>query len=266
MVSPTIGTTCEFNWLNNLKLDRPRLFENVLLNKIVLQMSGAHSSGVSGSSGPLLRLSVQLVSLQISLSYNHFTFKMPFKFSLTSHTSGEMFKSTYDAFVNHGIVPTTRLASDHPFNELWQEHLAELIKPGLYDTVIDALADLAEGAAAQGIPEVATSSQLPNAKGDGIRQLLATHPPNVVVSHLSGSYGRHFRRENLWPFICVSEGYVSQWMTAAEDSETKLALLALLKTALDHGIGHWLFTLVSIGTHPILNSTNSQMIESWLLF
>jgi len=149
---------------------------------------------------------------------------MPFDFSLSSDTSGEMFESTYYDLENQRTVPTTRLSKEHPFAALWREHFAELQTPGLYDSVIDAFVDIAEGVIALRSPDAAS------AKRDDMRKLLAINPPNVVV--LSGStdaYGYHFRLADLWPFICVAEHYVALWQVAGENTEKKLALLAILR-------------------------------------
>jgi len=184
---------------------------------------------------------------------SRFVFKMPFDFSLFSDTSGEIFESTYDDLENQRTVPTTRLSKEHPFAALWREHLAELQTPGLYDSVIDAFVDISEGVIALRGPEAAS------AKRDDMRKLLVVNPPNVVVvSGFPDAYGYHFRLADLWPFICVADHYVALWQVAEENTEKKLSLLAVLKTTLDHEMGHWLFTLVSIGANQIWNATNPR--------
>ncbi|CAA7262071.1 unnamed protein product [Cyclocybe aegerita] len=61
-----------------------------------------------------------------------------------------------------------------------------------------------------------------------MRDLLRSHPPNVVV--VSGTvemYAFHMRRPSLWGFICISEEYVQLWEEASGGAE----------------IGHWVYTL-----------------------
>jgi len=183
------------------------------------------------------------------------SFKMSLDFKLTSSTSGAVFKSTYSA-IDDEIVPETRLEPSHPFNELWQDHLAELIdsESGLYDAVIDALADLAGG--------MATSHTLQTKRGV-IRELLATHPPDVVVVGGLSGHGCHVRSENLWPFICVSNADVAQWCTQ-QDPRVKLAQMVVLKATLDHELGHWARTLVSTGVHHYMHQQSLFFVYSKL--
>jgi len=54
---------------------------------------------------------------------------MTFNPALTSTTSGAILKSAHSAIVEE-IVPTTPLEPSHLFQELWRDHLAELINPG----------------------------------------------------------------------------------------------------------------------------------------
>jgi len=100
------------------------------------------------------------------------------------------------------------------------------------------------------------------AKLSGMRDLLSQHPPNiVVVSGVAEVYSFHPRRPYLWHFICISEEYVQLWVDADKRSDEsarseKLALTALLKTSIDHEIGHWIFTLVLFFS-PYQNKCNS---------
>ena len=174
---------------------------------------------------------------------------MSFNPALTSSTSGAILKSAYSAIVEE-TVPTTPLEPSHPFHKLWRDHLAELINPGLYNSVIDALVDLVREATTRKNPLAATSHTLQTeSPRDAIRHLLATHPPDIVVINgLPGAYGLHVRREKMWPFICISNDYIALW-SAEQDTTVKLALLTVLKATIDHELGHWARTLVSIGLH-----------------
>jgi hypothetical protein len=174
---------------------------------------------------------------------------------MASPSTGEIFTSTFDAFDEQGIVPTTPLPPSHPFHALWKEHLAALTstQAGPYETVIDAFVALAEGSPTWREEEGMTESKIA-AKMSGMRDLLSQHPPNVVVVSGVGVYSFHPQRPSFWHFICISENYVKLWVDADKRSDEsarnrrseKLALTALLKTSLDHEIGHWLFTLVRI--------------------
>lgn len=102
-----------------------------------------------------------------------------------------------------------------------------------------------------------------DAKRLEIRDLLRSHPPDVVVvSGLKDAYSSHLMLPNVWQLICISEEYVDLWMNAEKDSIQELSLTALLKTCIDHEAAHWLFTLVSIFSYYRLNFTNSSAIEA----
>ncbi|KIM43442.1 hypothetical protein M413DRAFT_433983 [Hebeloma cylindrosporum] len=178
---------------------------------------------------------------------------MALQLSMASPSTGELFTSTFDDFNGQGIVPTTPASASHPFLALWKEHLAELTsnQAGPYDTVIDAFVSLTEGSPTWREEEGMTESVIA-AKMSGMRDLLSHHPPNVaVVSGVPELYSFHPRRPHFWHFICISEEYVKLWVDSDNRSDEsarnrrseKLALTALLKTSLDHEIGHWLFTL-----------------------
>ena len=70
---------------------------------------------------------------------------------------------------------------------------------------------------------------------------------------MTNIYSCHQKRNYLWPFICISFDLLTLFANSA-GSEIYTDLTALLKTRLDHEIGHWLFTLVSI----ILNSQQEE--------
>jgi hypothetical protein len=180
--------------------------------------------------------------------------KMALSLSMASPSTGKLFTSTFDAFHVQGIAPTTPLPPSHPFLALWKEHLTELTnyQAGPYDTVIDAFVSLAEGSPTWREKEGMTESKIA-AKMSGMRDLLSQHPPNiVVVSGVAEVYSFHSRRPYFWHFICISEEYVQLWVdadkrldeSARNRRSEKLALTALLKTSIDHEIGHWIFTLV----------------------
>ena len=79
-----------------------------------------------------------------------------------------------------------------------------------------------------------------------MRNLLHNNLPDVIaVDGLTSIHTYHQRRNHLWPFICISFDFLTLWANSA-GSEIYAGLTALLKTRLDHEIGHQLFTLVSI--------------------
>ena len=168
---------------------------------------------------------------------------MTFQFTLTPTFTGGVFQSTYHAIHVEERVPTFPLPDTHPFHNLWKEHLAALTSTVLYDSVIGAFVALASGSA---LWKEGKAHDVISAKMSEMRTLLRQNPPNVVVvSGVAGDYGFHIRGTSLWPFICISEEYINMWVVANEHLE-KLGLAALLKTTLDHEIGQWIFTLVSI--------------------
>ena len=166
--------------------------------------------------------------------------------SLIPSSAGEVFISTNDA-IDRKIIPTTVLASSHPFREFWTNHLAALCRPGLYDTVIDALVALTRHDPSWRSRRNIDADAIV-AKRSEMRTLFCNHPPNVVVVSGMGdeSCGFHLREPLLWPFIYISEFYVDLWKDADRISEQGLALSVFIAAAIDHEIGHWVFTLVSI--------------------
>jgi hypothetical protein len=167
----------------------------------------------------------------------------PLALSLTSTSTGVVFLSTFSD-IEARELPTAPLPSSHPFHAFWKEHIAALTQPGLYDTVIDALIALVQDDISW---RRKSGTALIFTKRHQIRDLLNQHPPDVVVvSGVADVYGFHFREQDFWPFIHISEEYINLWMdTGDKSSERALALTALLGTTIDHELGHWVFTLVS---------------------
>jgi hypothetical protein len=150
-------------------------------------------------------------------------------------------------------VPNTPLPPDHPFHALWKSHLTELVNSPLYDFVIDAFVAICHGTRhwKSGVDDqTAATIQCE------MRNLLHKNPPDVIaVDGLNSIYSYHQRRNHFWPFICISFDFLTLWANSAR-SQKYAGLTALLKTRLDHEIGHWLFTLVSI----ILDSQKEEHI------
>jgi len=141
-------------------------------------------------------------------------------------------------------VPETLLPADHPFHALWKDHLAELADSALYNLVIDAFVAICRGTPywKTGV-DTHTIATIEHE----MRVLLRTNPPDVIaVSGMIGAYGYHQRRHHLWSFIGISFDVITLWAKSPANSGEYASLTALLKTCLDHEIGHWLFTLVSI--------------------
>ena len=156
-------------------------------------------------------------------------------------SKGEVFLSSESS---QDTVPETLLPADHPFHALWKDHLAELADSPLYNLVIDAFV-----AICQGTPywKTGVDTQTVAMVEQEMRDLLRTNPPDVIaVSGMIGAYGYHQRRHHLWSFISISFDYITLWAKSPAGSQKSASLTALLKTCLDHEIGHWLFTLVSI--------------------
>jgi hypothetical protein len=169
---------------------------------------------------------------------------MPLDLLLNPTSTGEVYISAYGA-IEGKTRPTTLLPSSHPFREFWSKHRAALCRPGLYDRVIDALIALTQRDASWRSRK-STDVDLIVALRHEMKELLGRRPPNiVVVSGMGNSYGFHFRDRLLWPFILISEDYVNLWKDADRSSEMGLSLTALITAAIDHEIGHWMFTLVS---------------------
>ena len=173
------------------------------------------------------------------------TYPLQMPFTLNSTSTGEVFVSTYKAIIESRTVPTTQFQLSHPFHAFWKEHIKALTRPGLYDNVIDALVALAEGDPSW--RRKAVSNTIVKKRGT-IRELLRSNPPNLVVVSGVDAYSFHLREKSFWPFIYISEEYVNLWTDADRSSEQGLALTALLGAAIDHEIGHWVFTLVRFHT------------------
>jgi len=169
---------------------------------------------------------------------------MALTFALTSSTKGDIFASTHEDF-RSGKVPKTPfpLTRSHSrFADLWRGHLAELVDLACYMPVITALGALATGVTSSG-----------SQHGTEIKDLLRSHPPNLIILRDAevkkgkpNYYGLYVRQDGLWPFICLHEHYVNAFFAAKEGSDEELALMAIIKTSIDHELGHWILTLVSI--------------------
>ena len=169
---------------------------------------------------------------------------MALSFALNSSTKGDIFISTREDF-RSGKVPKTPfpLTRSHSrFADLWRSHLAELVDLACYTPVISALGALAAG--------VASSCSHHDTE---IKDLLRNHPPNLIILRDAEGkkeklkyYGIHVRKDGLWPFICLHEHYVNAFLAAKEGSDEELPLMAIIKTSINHELGHWIFTLVSI--------------------
>lgn len=169
---------------------------------------------------------------------------MPLDLLLTPTSTGKILESTY-ANIEANRVPTTHLSTLHPFHTLWREHLASLRHPGLSDAVIDAFISLTKGNPKWRSRRDLTTEQLINNRRE-IRAFLKEHAPDVViVSNCSSEYSFHLRKQSFFHLIFISEHYVNLWMNT-EEEEKRLGLTVLLKASIDHEIGHWFFTLVSI--------------------
>lgn len=166
---------------------------------------------------------------------------MPFNLTLTPESTGAVFLWKQSSI---NTVPDTPLDPDHPFHALWKAHLAELVSPSLYDSVIDALVAICQGTPhwKNGLDNLIVATTKCE-----MRNLLSKNPPDVVcVDGMTGAISHHQRQEHLWPFIYISFDYVGLWTKSPAGSQEHASLTALLKTCLDHEIGHWVFSLVSI--------------------
>lgn len=168
---------------------------------------------------------------------------MPLNLALTPTSTCEIFTSTYDAIKNN-IIPTTTLPGSHPFRQFWMNHVAALGRPGLYDTVIDALVALTQRDLSWRSKTDGYGLEIVGLRQE-MRKVFQHHPPDVVIVSDMDKYGFHLRNLSFWPYIHISEDYVNLWKDA-DGSLERLGLAVLIAAALDHAIGHWVFTLVSI--------------------
>jgi len=168
--------------------------------------------------------------------------QMALYFMLNSSTKGDLFISTCEEFrsgkVPKASLPLTR--SHSRFADLWRGHLAELVDLACYTPVISALGALAAGVTSSG-----------SQHDTEIKDLLRSHPPNLIILRDTEVfkkpkyYGLHVRKDGLWPFICLHEHYVNTFLATEEGTDEELPFMAIIKTSIDHQLGHWIFTLVS---------------------
>ena len=161
---------------------------------------------------------------------------MPLEFTLTPESTGTVFFSTKSS---KDTVPNTPLPHDHPFHALWKIHLNELVNSPLYDLVIDAFVAICQGTRHW---KTGMDDRTAAAVQSEMRNLLHKNPSDVIaVDGMTNIYSCHQKRNYLWPFICISFDLLTLFANSA-GSEIYTDLTALLKTRLDHEIGHWLFT------------------------
>jgi hypothetical protein len=88
------------------------------------------------------------------------------------------------------------------------------------------------------------------AECQNIHKLLYKQPPDIVVVDQDASEGYAFHKQTLsmWRFICIIRHYVDKWMATEDDQAFKLALKTILKSVINHEIGHWLNTLLLVAT------------------
>jgi hypothetical protein len=160
-----------------------------------------------------------------------------------SRFNGEVFVSTSYAVRELSQLPSVILNASHPFWQLWQHHLQSLTQPGsLFEGVIDSLTAILLGNPLW--KETSTPTEI-SRKQSETRSLLIKSPPNIIILKNFPHYGCHERCSTLWNYICVSKRYVKLWVDASEESQRQ-GLLALLVTTIDHELGHWAQTIVSI--------------------
>lgn len=160
-----------------------------------------------------------------------------------SSFNGKIFVSTAHDVRKMSMVPSVLLAASNPLWELWQCHLTALTQPGsLFEGVVDALA-----AIFLGDPHWRDSATPADViqKRSAIRSLLTLTPPNLIVLKNFKHYGCHERCYPLWNYVCLSKRFVKLWMDA-EGSDAWQGLSALLITAIDHELGHWIQSIVSL--------------------
>ena len=178
------------------------------------------------------------------------------KLKLTPVTTGKIFCSSRQNFEKKKRLPTTPLPGTHPFWQLWQDYLISLGEPGNSDAMIDALIAIAQKSAKW---KTKSSANVITARQREMRDILACHPPDIILLSDITDYGCHFRLEVLWPYICINEDYVDAWNMAQPNSKEYLALTALLRACLNHELGHWVQTLVSssiLSHHCGIHATN----------
>lgn len=160
--------------------------------------------------------------------------------ALNSHTTGQIFESTA-ADIALGLLPTTPLPNDHPFQLFFQTHLTAITKPGIADPFIDACVAVQQGDHQW---RRKASSAVIISRRQNMRNLLHQQPPDIIIvdQDISKGYGFHDRTQSLWPFICITKHYVTNWIAA--EGPLKLHYEAILKASINHEFGHWLFTIV----------------------
>jgi hypothetical protein len=165
--------------------------------------------------------------------------------SLISTTTGEIYESTLDAFLG-GVAPTLKLPADHPFRTLWLDFRTKLTTPLMCDLLIDCYVAvfLQDDQWTKGLSHATIGVHR-----DHIIGLIRDNPPDLVVldQPVNNGYGIHYRREGVWPYVCITKHWVDEWMLAMSyDPNKRIALSfeTVLKATLAHEIPHWLLTLV----------------------
>ena len=165
-------------------------------------------------------------------------------FALTPTSTGKVYCSTFQNFIEKNCHPTTPLPHNHPFWSLWRDHLSSFRSENAND-LIDALIAI-ELCNPNWKDRASTSARTRTARRAYMRDLLSQNPPDVVLLNDLPDYGLHHRWQQTWQFICLNENIINLWAEAREvEVEQRFALAAVVRAMIDHELGHWVQTLVS---------------------
>ena len=116
----------------------------------------------------------------------HLLYLMPLNLLLNPTSTGEVFKSTLGD-IQEGTLPTILLHRNHPFRMFLRNHLAELCRTGLYDTVIDALVALTLRDASWRSKKKIDEIVCLRCDSREMREILQHHPPLSLGHQISSS-------------------------------------------------------------------------------
>lgn len=157
---------------------------------------------------------------------------------VASTTTGKIFQISRSDFMA-GVTPTNELSTDHPFSVFWLDFLTKITTPRACQRLIDGFTSvyLRDENWADGL-----SLSVLGSLGEQTINIIRNNPPDILIldQPAQAGYCLHLRQPERRP---VTKFWFGEWTLAmAFDPKRRLALAleAVLRATLVHGMSHWI--------------------------